>query len=102
MDLEDFAPAGASFRSALRPAASAEPVATFSAPRDLSLDEIWHGGRTNDMTRDGYQGDPFGGYRPGHGLAHEPFNKAERAAMQTAQAVHQEAAGQVRSALRGI
>jgi hypothetical protein len=97
VDLDDLTPAGTSLRGALRPAMR-EPVATFTPPPDLALDAIWHGQRTNDVTRDGIQGSPFG-YQPGHGFEHEPVNRAERASQQTVQTIADHAAG-IRAALR--
>ena len=41
MDLEDLTPAGGSFRFALRPASSAEPMATFTRTRAMHPAEIW-------------------------------------------------------------
>jgi hypothetical protein len=75
-------------------------VATFSAPLDLALDEIWHGRRTNDVTSDGQQGNPLG--RPGYGLEHEPLDQEERDSDHTVQraASFADTARVVRSALR--
>jgi hypothetical protein len=105
MDMDDLTPASTgSLRQPVTPPAR-EPVATFTMPPALSLDEIWHGRpttRLTDATRGGSQGDPFGGYRPGHGLEHEPVDGAERDAQHTAQnAAHLVAATQIRAALRG-
>jgi hypothetical protein len=94
MDLDEMTPAGGgSLRGPAAPPAR-EPVATFTRPPDLSLDEIWHGGRTTDATRGGTQGIPFG-YRPGHSLGHEPIARAERGAFDVA-----DTAGSIRTALR--
>jgi hypothetical protein len=88
--------------------ASADPpvrqqVATFTPTRSQHPNEIWPAfGRMNDMTRNGSQGLPFGSYRPGRPLEHEPVDRSERDAEHTAQsAFHAVAAGQVRTALRG-
>lgn len=53
------------------------------------------------MSRNGTQGDPYGDYRPGRPIEHEPVDQAERYAEHVAQdASHTVAAGQVRAALR--
>ena len=93
VDMDDLTPSGASFRTTMRPDASAAPVATFTRPPDLSLDEIWHGGRTTDLTRDGVQGQP----------GHEPADTDERDSGHTVQnvaAAHVQVAGQIRGLLR--
>jgi hypothetical protein len=68
MDMDDLTPVGSrALRQPVTPPAR-EPVATFTTPPDLSLDEIWHGRpttRLTDATRGGSHGDPFGSYRPG-------------------------------------
>lgn len=88
LDDDDLTPSGAgSLRGQAAPPAR-EPVATFTTPPALSLDEIWHGRpatRFTDVIRGGSQGNSFGNYRPGHGLEHQPVNKAGRDAQRTAQ-----------------
>jgi hypothetical protein len=94
----DLTPAGA----LAGPAAplTREPVAMFTRPRDLTLDEIWHGQRTTDLTRDGSQGEPLG--RPGRSIEHEPVQQAERDSQHVAQsASHLVVGASVRAALRG-
>ena len=103
--LDDLTTAGGgSLRGPVTPPAR-EQVATFTAPRALSLDAIWHGRpptRLTDATRGGSQGDPFGSYRPGRSIEHEPVDKVERDAQHTAQkAAHVVAGAQIRAALRG-
>jgi hypothetical protein len=65
-------------------------------------DAIWEPfTRTTGMTREGQQGDPLGGYRPGHGLEHEPVDQAERNSEHTVQhAAFTNTASQIRAALR--
>jgi hypothetical protein len=104
MDMQDITPAGTGSLSGPAAPPSREPVATFTAPPALSLDAIWHGrptARMTDATRGGSQGDPFGGYQPGHGLEHEPTDDAERDAQHTVQNAGVVAGQQIRSALRG-
>jgi hypothetical protein len=102
IDDPDLTPAGASLsRPVLGP--HREPVATFTPTRAVHPDELWEPlTRTTGMTRDGQQGDPFGGYQPGHALEHEPLDSAEKAGQHTTQNVfdHVQAAGNIRSALR--
>ena len=101
MDLDDLTPAGGGSlrRPVLGPHGA--PVATFTAPPGLSLDEIWHGGRTTGMTRDGRQGDPLG--QPGHGLEHEPTDTAEKASQHLVQRFdHAQTATTIRAALRPV
>lgn len=99
MDLDTLVPAGGGSLS--RPVLGPHrvPVATFTPAPDLALDEIWHGGRTTGMTRDGLQGAPFG---PGHSIEHEPLDTAEKDSehtMHKAFSLH-DTGGQIRSALR--
>ena len=101
MDLDTLVPDGGGSLSRPVLGPHGRPVATFTPPPDLALDEIWHGGRTTDLTRDGTQGAPFG--QPGHALEHEPLNQAEKDSEHTVQKAarpHIEAATQVRAALR--
>jgi hypothetical protein len=97
MDLEDLTPAGASFRSALRPAAGAGPVATFSAPQYMHPDAIWspRGSELAPSQLPLVQPMQFG-----HGLEHEPLDSAERASQATVQATLADHAAGIRAALR--
>jgi hypothetical protein len=78
-------------------------VATFTPTQTPDPADLWEPfSRTTDQARDGQQGDPLGGYRPGHGIEHEPVDDAERASQHTVQRFdHVQAANQIRSALRG-
>jgi hypothetical protein len=77
------------------------PVAQFTPTQTTDPADLWHGGRTTDVTRDGQQGSPLG--LPGH-LEHEPVDDAERGSQHTVQRAYSfaETASQIRSALRGI
>lgn len=101
MDISELAPAGADMsRQVIGPHGRA--VATFTPTQTPDPGDIWEPfSRTNDTTRDGQQGSPLG-YRPGHGIEHEPVDDAERASQRTAQSAYSftETAGQIRSALR--
>ena len=101
MDLDTLVPAGGGSLS--RPVLGPHrvPVATFTPAPDLALDEIWHGGRTTGMTRDGTQGDPFS--QPGHGIEHEPTGNAEKQSQHLVQRFDQaQTATTIRSALRPV
>jgi hypothetical protein len=88
MNIDELTPAGASLRTVLNPAASAEPVATFTATRTPDPSEAWEPfSRPTSMTSDGTQGNPLGSFRPGHGLEHESANASERMAQHVAQTV---------------
>jgi hypothetical protein len=120
MNIDELTPAGASLRTVLNPAASAEPVATFTATPTPDPAELWAPfTKPTSMTSDGTQGNPLGSFRPGHGLEHESANASERMAQHVAQTVardqvedgqgddakpyrfsHAETARAVRSALR--
>lgn len=101
MDINDFTPANSGSLSAPAAPRPIQSVATFSPPRQLQLDEIWHGQRATALTSDGSQGDPYGSARPGHGLEHEPVDTAERESQDTAQGFDLHgAAGSIRAALR--
>ena len=54
------------------------------------------------MTAGGQQDDPFGGYRPGHSIEHEPLDQDEQASQHTTRNVFDQVqtAGQIRAALR--
>lgn len=103
MDLEDLTPDGGSLS---RPVTGShgQVVAQFTPARIPHPDELWRPfTRMNGMTADGQQGEPFGSYRPGQGLEHEPVDRAERDSEKTAQNAYHftQAAGQIRAALRG-
>ena len=102
IDDPDLTPAGGTLsRPVLGP--HRVPVATFTPAQTPHPDAIWEPlTRTTGMTADGQQGDPFGGYRPGHGLEHEPLDSAEKARQRTVQSAYSfaETADQIRSALR--
>jgi len=119
MDLadSDLMPAGASLpRPVLGP--HRVPVATFTPAVTPDPAGLWAPfTRTTAVTREGQQGSPLGGYRPGRSIEHEPVNRSERLAMKTAQSAasyagaerdddrqpaHVQAAGDIRAALRGI
>ena len=104
MDLDSLTPAGGGSLRREVTGPHRVPVATFTAPSAPDPDAIWHGGRTNDMTRDGSQGDPLG-YQPGHGIEHEPTDQDERNSERTVRniaAPHAVAGSMVRAALRGF
>jgi hypothetical protein len=94
MDLEDLTPAGASFRSALRPAASAGPVATFTPTGITHPDEIWspRGSEIGPPARPLTQPPQF--------YQHAESERPVAALYTDSPSVHAESAAQVRSALR--
>lgn len=103
MDLDTLVPAGGGSLS--RPVLGPHrvPVATFTPAQTPHPDELWQPfTRVTGMTADGQQGDPLGGYRPGHGIGHEPLDQDEKQSQHTAQiaAPHAIADSMVRSAMR--
>jgi hypothetical protein len=79
-----------------------QTVATFTPTRTQHPDELWTPmTRVTTATRGGFQGQPFGAYRVGHGLEDEPVTRNGRDSQHTVQAAHVVAASQVRAALRG-
>ena len=107
LDDDDLTPSGAGPLSGPAASPTREPVATFTPTAYTHPDDIWpaFGGlnRTTELSRGGSQGNPLGGYRPGRSIEHEPVDRAERDAQQTAQnATHFEThAAYVRAGLRG-
>lgn len=100
MDLDNLVPAGGGTLSRPVLGPHGAPVATFTPAPDLALDEIWHGGRTTGMTRDGIQGAPLG-YQPGHGIEHEPLDQDEKQSQHLVQRFdHAQTATTIRAALR--
>jgi hypothetical protein len=98
MDLDDLTPVGGS--SLRGPAAPAvrEPVATFTLTRAVHPDEIWSP-RGSEIASPQRPLSPA----PGHGFEHEPVNRAERDAQQTAQNAGQslaDHAASIRATLR--
>lgn len=84
MDMDDFTPAsGGSLRDSLRPE-TREPVGTFTPTRTLHPDEIWNP-RSREIT----------GHRPWR-----PDVREDRTAGDVERFSHEEAAGQMRAALR--
>jgi hypothetical protein len=104
MNLDDLTPDGGGSlrRPVLGPHGRA--VATFTAHETPDPASLWTPfTRTTEQTRDGQQGSPLGGYQPGHGLEHEPLDRAERDSDHLVQNVysHAQTARQIRAALRG-
>jgi hypothetical protein len=108
----DLSPSGASLP---RPVAGPmrQTVAQFTATRNVDPSEIWEPfSRPTMQTSDGSRGNPYGSFRMGHGLEHEPVDRAERmATARTAAAfggdedrqpvpAHEEAGATIRAALR--
>jgi hypothetical protein len=88
MDMDDLTPAGSGSLRFPVPGPSGRTVATFTPTRSVHPDEIWQPfTRLASMTTDGTQGNPFGSYRPGRFIVHEPVDRAERMAMHTAQSI---------------
>jgi hypothetical protein len=102
VDLSELTPSGGGNLSCPVMGPHGRPVATFTPAETPDPADLWEPfTRTTDRTRDASQGDPFG--RPGHGLEHEPVDRAERDAQKTAQSAagFQQTATQIRAALRG-
>ena len=103
MDLDTLVPAGGGSLSRPVLGPRRQIIGTFTPAQTPDPGDLWEPlTRTTGITAGGQQGDPFGGYRPGHGLEHEPLDSAEKAGQHTAQSAYSfaETAGQVRAALR--
>ena len=118
MDLDDLTPMGGGSLRMPVTGPHRQTVASFTLTRNVDPAEAWQPfTRMNDVTRGGQQGNPYGSF--GHGLEHEPVDRAERMAMHTAQTAtkdkdedgqdgewkpvvfdHAEAATAIRAALR--
>ena len=100
IDDPDLTPVGALPRPVLGP--HRVPVATFTPTLTPHPDELWRPfTRTNDVTRDGFQGAPLS-YQPGRSIEHEPLDQGEKDSARTTQRAYSfaETAGHIRSALR--
>jgi hypothetical protein len=68
-------------------------VATFTPTVTPDPADLWEPfTRVTGMTSDGSQGAPYGSYRPGSSIEHEPVDRAERMAQATAQTAARNAA----------
>ena len=102
MDLDTLVPAGGGSLSRPVLGPHRQVVASFTPHQATDPDAIWEPfTRTTETTRGGQQGAPLG-YRPGHGLEHEPLDQDERNSDHLVQNVFSlhDTGGQIRSALR--
>jgi len=83
MDLDDLTPMGGGSLRMPVTGPHRQTVAQFTLTRHVDPAEAWRPlTRMNDVTRGGQQANPYGSF--GHGLEHEPVDRAERLSMHTA------------------